>query len=125
MSPTGPTRWRLLLVLAGLGLAGACTPLNVPVSSANPPGRPPPGAVIGATVLLEHVSFDPSMVTIGAGQTVKWVWKDAPIPHNVTFSNFHSATMTNGTYYHRFDQPGTYTYSCTLHPKMVGTVIVK
>jgi len=117
-------RWRLPLVLAGLALAAACTPINVPVSSASPPGgRPPSGAA--ATVLLEKVSFDPSTVTINVGQTVKWVWKDAPIPHNVTFSDFHSATVTNGTYFHTFNQPGTYAYSCTLHRQMVGTVIVK
>lgn len=124
MHRTVSTRWRLPLALAGLGLAAGCTPLNVPVSSANPAGtRPPSGAV--ATVLLEHVSFDPSTVTIHAGQTVKWVWKDAPIPHNVTFSNFHSATMTNGTYFHTFNQPGKYTYTCTLHRQMVGLIIVE
>lgn len=124
MSRTVPVRCRLALALAGLGLVGACTPLNVPVSSATPPGTAPHSGPV-TVVLLRHVSFDPATVTIRAGQTVEWVWEDAPIPHNVTFSSFHSATMTNGTYYHTFNQPGTYPYSCTLHRQMVGTVIVK
>ncbi len=124
MSRSVPIRWRLPLVLAGVGLAGACTPLNLPVSSPSPAGtRPPAGAM--ATVLLEKISFDPSTVTIHTGQTVEWVWKDAPVPHNVTFSDFHSATITNGTYFHTFNQPGTYTYTCTLHRQMVGRIIVR
>ena len=30
----------------------------------------------------------------------------------------------SGTYAHTFTQPGSYTYHCTVHPNMTGTVVV-
>ena len=36
---------------------------------------------------------------------------------------FESDTQLDGTFEHGFDSPGTYTYVCTLHPGMDGTVI--
>jgi plastocyanin len=32
--------------------------------------------------------------------------------------------MTEGTFSHRFTQPGTYDYLCTLHPNMTGVIEV-
>lgn len=110
----------------GFGLcASACssapnTPAGV-MAAAVPPG---PHAVPSTVVVLQHFSFDPSVVTITAGQTIEWIWRDKGDPHNVTFSNFHSATKTTGVYYHTFDAPGDYYYFCTLHYNMTGEVIV-
>ncbi|MCW3127521.1 MAG: Copper binding protein plastocyanin/azurin family, partial [Bacteroidetes bacterium] len=40
--------------------------------------------------------------------------------------SFASPTMGGGaTYSHQFTTAGTYTYSCTFHPGMNGTVIVQ
>ncbi|MGH9063693.1 MAG: cupredoxin domain-containing protein [Acidimicrobiales bacterium] len=118
---------RLVLGALALGLlASACAygynvPAGLPVV-ANPPGpHPKPAAV----VVLQHVSFGPSSVTIEAGQTVEWIWRDPGIPHNVTFTSFRSETKTAGVYYHTFTKPGTYGYRCTLHYNMLGEVIVK
>jgi plastocyanin len=37
---------------------------------------------------------------------------------------FAAPEQTSGVFPHRFDTPGTYTYVCTLHEGMTGTVIV-
>ena len=118
-------RIRLVLVLPLSVLAAACssTP-NVPYqpggSSSLASASTPPAAI----VTLANVSFAPAVVTINAGQTVEWVWNDAPIPHNVTFATFRSPTKITGTFFHTFDVPGTYRYRCTIHATMFGTVIV-
>jgi plastocyanin len=80
---------------------------------------------VAATVTLVNVSFAPAVVSIQAGQTVEWKWQDAQTPHNVTFDTFHSATKTTGTYFHTFNTPGVYSYFCSIHINMVGTVVVR
>jgi plastocyanin len=35
-----------------------------------------------------------------------------------------SRHVSEGTFHHRFDEPGTYDYVCTLHPNMTGTIEV-
>ncbi len=120
------SRTKAMLVGAVLLLltTAACAQPNLPVSySSGEPSGPHPNPA--AVVTLVNSSFGPGLVTINAGQTVEWVWDDGGIPHNVTFPTFHSATMTSGTFYHTFDTPGVYTYHCTLHANMVGTVVVR
>jgi plastocyanin len=53
------------------------------------------------------------------------VWKDKPSPHNVTFARQHSGTKQTGTYTMTFRKAGTFNYECTLHPGMVGKVVVR
>ncbi|HEY3958945.1 MAG TPA: plastocyanin/azurin family copper-binding protein [Solirubrobacteraceae bacterium] len=83
------------------------------------------------TVVLKNVRFHPSTLSIGRGESVKWVWEDASTEHNssehnVTFHGFHSRTMTRGSYTVRFTQRGTFNYSCTIHASegMKGKVVV-
>jgi plastocyanin len=39
---------------------------------------------------------------------------------------FTSGTLANGAAYQfTFTQPGTFTYHCTIHPSMTGTIIVQ
>ncbi len=44
--------------------------------------------------------------------------------HNVVDEGFQSEIQAQRTYEHRFDAPGTFTYVCTLHRGMDGTVVV-
>lgn len=82
------------------------------------------GGPVAVVVKIEYGNFAPSTVTIHAGQTVEWVWDDAPTPHDVAFADFSSPAQATGTYFHMFLEPGTYPYSCTLHPDMTGKVVV-
>jgi plastocyanin len=77
------------------------------------------------TVTLKDISFKKENVHIMRGASVKWVWKDGDTPHNVTFAHRHSKVQKSGTYKLRFTKAGTFRYLCTLHPGMVGKVIVK
>jgi plastocyanin len=77
-------------------------------------------------VFIQGMAFDPVTITITAGTAVTWTNKD-PITHNVTSNPalFSSGSMGNGaTYSFTFPDKGTFSYSCTIHPSMKGTVIV-
>jgi plastocyanin len=45
---------------------------------------------------------------------------------NISVKAFDSTLIAAGkTFSHKFDTAATYDYFCTIHPTMVGTVIVK
>jgi amicyanin len=85
------------------------------------------GAAIAAEVDLAAMKFAVETVTITAGQAVRWTNRD-PVEHTVTFDGAEPGSPPvppNGSYVHRFERPGTYTYHCTPHPFMKGVVVVK
>ena len=65
--------------------------------------------------------------TVKAGTVVTWLNKDEE-PHTI-FSDaglFRSGAVdTDGTFEFKFEKPGTYHYLCTIHPRMVGTIVVE
>lgn len=71
--------------------------------------------------------FTPATLTVSAGAQVTWVNKDDE-PHTVVSDTgmFRSGGMdTNESFSFRFDKPGTYHFTCSIHPRMVGTIIVR
>lgn len=80
-----------------------------------------------ATVSIANNLFVPATVTIAAGGTVTWTNNDTVIhTATATDSSWDSGFMAKagGTYQRTFPTAGTYPYLCTLHPEMVGTVVV-
>jgi plastocyanin len=71
--------------------------------------------------------FSPATVTVKAGSTVTWTNLDDE-PHTV-FSDaglFRSSALdTKDSFSYKFDKAGTYHYLCTIHPRMVGTIVVE
>jgi plastocyanin len=78
-------------------------------------------------VLIKDFMFAPATLTVKVGTTVTWANKDEE-PHTV-FSDtglFRSGAIDTGEVFSfRFDQPGTYHFLCTIHPRMVGTIVVE
>ena len=78
-------------------------------------------------VKIDNFTFGPPEVTVPVGATVTWLNRD-DIPHTVVSSDkvFKSKVMdTDEKYSFTFASAGTYTYFCSLHPKMTGKVIVR
>jgi len=78
-------------------------------------------------VMVENFSFQPGTLTVKAGTTVTWVNHDDE-PHTVNENNktFKSGTLdTDAKFSYKFTSPGTYSYFCSLHPRMTGQIIVK
>jgi plastocyanin len=80
-------------------------------------------------VKIDNFSFAPTTLTVAAGTTVTWTNRD-DIPHTVVSADdpttFKSKVMdTDEKFSFTFTKAGTYTYFCSVHPKMTGTVVVK
>jgi len=80
-----------------------------------------------AAVKIDNFVFGPQTLTVHAGTTVTWTNSD-DIPHTAvsTDSVFKSKVMdTDEKFSYTFTKPGTYSYFCSVHPKMTGKVVVQ
>jgi plastocyanin len=78
-------------------------------------------------ILVKDFMFNPTPLTVKAGSTVTWTNMDDE-PHTVVSDTgmFKSGGMdTNESFSFKFDKPGTYHFTCSIHPRMVGTVVVQ
>lgn len=84
-------------------------------------------AVPAPRVVIKDFMFAPTTLTVKTGAVVTWLNKDEE-PHTI-YSDaglFRSGAVdTDGSFEFRFDKPGTYHYLCTIHPRMVGTIVVE
>ena len=78
------------------------------------------------TVVMDGVKYTPEALTIKRGDTVVWVNKD-PFPHTVTAKGaFDSREIAAGKSWRwTARKAGDYSYTCTLHPNMNGTLKVE
>ena len=93
-----------------------------------PPGvAAAPAAVGTAEVKIDNFSFSPTALTVKAGTQITWTNGD-DIPHTVVSDGqtFKSKVLGTGEKFtFTAGKPGTYTYSCSIHPNMTGKVIVQ
>jgi LPXTG-motif cell wall-anchored protein len=81
-------------------------------------------AAAASSVTIRDFSFGPAAITVHAGDTVTWV-NDGPTDHTATGSGFDTGTLSKGqSGSHTFASAGTFSYHCSLHPFMKGTVTV-
>ena len=80
-----------------------------------------------AEVNVDNFTFGPETLTVPVDSTVTWLNKD-DVPHTVASTDgvFRSKALdTDDKYSYTFTKPGTYEYFCSIHPKMVGKIIVQ
>jgi plastocyanin len=79
-------------------------------------------------VFIDNFSFSPKTFTVPAGATVTWTNRDN-VPHVVTSADdqFKKSPVlkTSQRFSNTFATAGTYSYSCSIHPRMTGKIIVK
>jgi plastocyanin len=78
-------------------------------------------------IKIDNFVFGPQAITVPVGTTVTWTNSD-DIPHTAVSTDgvFKSKVMdTDEKFSYTFDKPGTYSYYCSVHPKMTGQVVVK
>ena len=79
-------------------------------------------------VKIDNFSFGPATLTVPVGATVTWINQD-DVPHTVVSAEgkeFKSPPLdTDEKFSYTFAKAGTFTYFCSVHPKMTGKVIVQ
>ena len=80
-------------------------------------------------VKIDNFSFGPVELTVPVGTMVTWINRD-DIPHTVVSTDdsktFKSKVLdTDEKFSFTFSKAGTYSYFCSIHPKMTGKVIVQ
>jgi plastocyanin len=110
----------------------------MPAAQASAPAHTMPAAQASARleaaalrvdeVSVTNFQFQPAVLTVRAGTRVTWTNRDTT-PHTVTSRDARFASSagmdTDDRYAVVFDRPGVYEYFCSLHPMMVGKVIVE
>ena len=79
------------------------------------------------TIEIKDFAFNPQTITVKSGQTITWINRDEE-PHTIVSVEKQfkksSALDTDQTFTITTGAPGTYTYFCSVHPKMTGTIVV-
>ena len=78
------------------------------------------------SIMIDNFTFEPPQLTVKIGTTVTWKNRD-DIPHTVVSAGkFRSKTLdTDDSFAFTFTTAGDYTYFCSLHPHMKGTIKVE
>lgn len=98
------------------------SPIKKPIVPAEKP-KPIPKATVYITIT--PTSFAPAAVEVKPGTTVVWTNKSNE-EHTVTAydGSFDSGSIPpGGTFKHTFTRPVSYSYYCTFHHSMQGTII--
>ena len=119
------------LLTAHLAQAGTTDPAPAPAQQATSTSSPATGDPTtggAAKVDIDNFDFAPMTVTVTVGTTITWTNHD-DVPHTVLSADepaaFKSPPLdTDDAYSFTFTKPGTYKYFCSVHPKMVGMVVV-
>jgi plastocyanin len=97
----------------------SASPVNTPLSQA---------PVSENTIAIKNFAFNPPTMTVTAGSIVRWVNQDSA-PHRIMFSDKREAgsdvLSPSQSYSKKFDLAGRFSYYCTIHPDMTGTIIVE
>jgi plastocyanin len=80
-------------------------------------------------ITITGLSF-PAEATVPAGKSVTWV-NESSAPHEIQMETFDGASADEEPVRLGTDQeggltlePGTWTYFCTIHPSMTGTLVI-
>lgn len=82
-------------------------------------------AAASGDVTISDFQFAPASITVEVGDTV--TWKNAgPTAHSATGDSFDTGIFNEGqSRSETFNEAGTFSYICTPHPQMKGTVTVQ
>ena len=117
--------WRIMGSLTAVGFAAALFAVmpkgpsmgeTATAATANP-----------AAVQIDNFHYSPAMLVVAPGTTVTWT-NDDDSPHTVREKDgkFKSAALdTDDKFSQTFTAPGEYEYFCSIHPYMIGKIVVK
>lgn len=88
---------------------------------------PPSNQADAVDVSIKNLTFIPETVTIKAGQTVRWTNNDDRdyllVARDQSFKSDNLRPKEK--FEHKFTEVGKVEYSCALHPRLLGTIIIE
>jgi plastocyanin len=79
-------------------------------------------------IVIKDFHFTPGTLKVKSGETITWINRDEE-PHTVVSVEKQfkksNALDTDQEFTITAGAPGTYTYFCSVHPKMTGTIVVE
>jgi len=82
----------------------------------------------GNRIEIKDFAFNPQTITVKSGEKITWINRDEE-PHTIVSVEKQfkksSALDTDQEFMITAGAPGTYTYFCSVHPKMTGTIVVE
>ncbi|MFI5235782.1 MAG: plastocyanin/azurin family copper-binding protein [Gemmatimonadales bacterium] len=123
-------------------LAALTATIGCAASSSGPSAPPFDVSIVNGASLLTTTAFSPDSFTISLASkdTVSWRNADvgtsggyygggtAGVSHHIVSDSagvFDAGVMSPGGYFaHRFTAPGKFHYHCSIHPGMVGVIVV-
>jgi plastocyanin len=118
----------LFPILVGAGFLIGCGSTEPPAGPGNPTPTPAAAAdvVIAITGIKGDLSFSPSVATLKVGQTVAWRNTDSTTHRVILTGVFDTKALDGGatSVGTKVTAADTYSYICTIHPSMKGTVVV-
>lgn len=86
-------------------------------------GVEPPSPGENEISVVDYI-FAPGTITVTVGSEVSWIGNDV-VFHTVTAEELFSTVLRpSGRFNFTFEEPGTFSYFCAIHPQMTGTVVV-
>jgi len=77
---------------------------------------------------IKDFAFNPQRITVKSGEKITWINRDEE-PHTIVSVEKQfkksSALDTDQEFTITAGVPGTYTYYCSVHPKMTGTIVIE
>ncbi len=77
-------------------------------------------------VTIQSFAFSPATLTVKVGESVTWTNQDS-VGHSATSDDgsFKTSVLSQGQSGSvTFSKAGTFTYHCSIHPNMKGTIVV-
>jgi plastocyanin len=130
----------ILIIMIGVSLTFGCTGTKTTTTTATPtpthtatpavtqtatPTKTAAATPVNVEVQIKGFAFEPATVNISVGDTV--IWKNVEkVTHQIKIDDVESPILTEAkTFSYTFNETGSFNYTCTIHPSMKGTVIVK
>src|SRR4029078_854887 len=119
--------FRLGMIAGLIAVTVGCSSYSPSTPSGGTGATGTPVSVVRNASVLSTTAYAPNPIAIAAGETITWINNDSEA-HTSTGDDgsWTSGTIAAGASFSRtFPSAGSFSYHCTIHPNMIGTVTVR
>ena len=120
-------RFRLSVIAGLIAASVGCSSYSPSSPSGGTTVAGTPVSIVSQASFLTNTAYAPSPISIAAGDTITWTNNDNTAHTSAgDDGSWNSGSIAPGASFSRtFPSAGVFSYHCTIHPGMVGTVTVR